>query len=92
MKKLFLLVVVAALVYGYRHQRFIVKLGSGQTLLIAHNIELAYRLPAPRVGDAVEFYGEYAWNPQGGVIHWTHHGPSRRHAAGWLKHRGKTYQ
>lgn len=77
---------------GSRHQRFVVMLGSGQTLLIAHNIDLAPRLTHLNSGDAVEFYGEYECNPQGGVIHWTHHDPSRRHSAGWLKHRGKTYQ
>ena len=44
---------------GSRHQRFIVRLGSGQTLLIAHNIDLAPRISSLRTGDLVEFYGEY---------------------------------
>jgi len=30
---------------GTRHQRFLVKLSSGQTLLMAHNIDLAPRVP-----------------------------------------------
>ena len=70
---------------GGRHQRFIVRLASGQTLLIAHNIDIAPRLEPLSVGDTVEFRGEYAWNDQGGVIHWTHHDPSGSHEAGWLK-------
>ena len=30
---------------GSRHQRFVIKLGNGQTLLIAHNVDLAERIP-----------------------------------------------
>ena len=77
---------------GSRHQRFIITLASGQTLLIAHNIDIAKRIPALAVGDTVEFSGEYEWNPQGGVIHWTHLDPQSNHSAGWLKHKGQTYQ
>jgi hypothetical protein len=77
---------------GSRHQRFILKLGSGQTLLISHNIDLAPRVDGLRTGDSVEFFGEYEWNSKGGVVHWTHHDPNGRHVAGWLKHRGRTYQ
>lgn len=77
---------------GSQHQRFILKLSNGQTLLIAHNIDLATRISDLNVGDTVEFYGEYEWNEKGGVIHWTHHDPSGRHTDGWLKHNGQTYQ
>jgi len=77
---------------GSRHQRFIVELSSGQTLLIAHNIDLAARIDSLREGDSVEFYGEYEWNPQGGVVHWTHHDPAGRHVGGWVKYGGRTYQ
>jgi Protein of unknown function (DUF3465) len=76
---------------GSRHQRFIVKLSSGQTVLIAHNIDLAPRIGSLAKGDAVEFYGEYEWNEKGGVIHWTHHDPNGRHEDGWLIHRGRKY-
>lgn len=77
---------------GSRHQRFILKLQSGQTLLIAHNIDLAPRIGSLQVGDTVSFNGEYEWNSKGGVIHWTHHDPGGRHAAGWLRHDGRIYQ
>jgi len=77
---------------GSRHQRFILRLASGQTLLVAHNIDLAPRISLLREGDSVAFNGVYEWNPKGGVIHWTHHDPDRRHEPGWLKHNGKTYQ
>lgn len=77
---------------GSRHQRFILRLAGGRTLLIAHNIDLAPRIPGIRAGDTVEFYGEFRSNPQGGVIHWTHHDPQGRHPGGWLRHKGRTYQ
>lgn len=77
---------------GSRHQRFILRLESGQTLLIAHNIDLAPRIASLRIGDLVEFYGEYEWNSKGGVVHWTHHDPRGTHADGWLKHGGRTYR
>jgi hypothetical protein len=77
---------------GSRHQRFIVELASGQTLMIGHNIDLAGRIDGLREGDQVAFNGEYEWNSQGGVIHWTHRDPAGRHAPGWIKHEGRTYQ
>jgi hypothetical protein len=77
---------------GSRHQRFIVRLASGQTVLIAHNIDLAPRVAGLREGDTVSFYGEYEWNEKGGTVHWTHHDPKGLHVTGWLEHKGRTYQ
>ena len=79
-------------IYGTRHQKFIVRLSSGQTLLIAHNIDLAPRVISLRKGDKVFFYGEYEWNSKGGLIHWTHHDPEGHHTPGWIKHNGRTYK
>ena len=77
---------------GSRHQKFLLELPSGQTLLISHNIDVANRINSLRKGDMVEFYGEYEWNSRGGVVHWTHHDPGGRHENGWLKHQGTEYQ
>jgi len=77
---------------GHKHQRFILKLDSGNTILIAHNIDLAPRIDSLSKGDTVEFFGEYEYNAKGGVVHWTHHDPNKRHIDGWLKHKSKTYQ
>lgn len=77
---------------GSRHQRLLIELASGHTLLIAHNIDLAPRIKNLREGDVLEFYGEYEWNAKGGVIHWTHHDPKGKHPGGWLKHQGQVYQ
>ncbi len=77
---------------GTRHQRFIVELPSGHTLLVAHNIDLAGRVTSLRAGDAITLYGEYEWNTQGGVLHWTHRDPDGSHASGWIEHDGHRYQ
>lgn len=77
---------------GSRHQRFILELDGGLTVLVAHNIDLTARVSGLSRGDTVAFNGEYEWNEKGGVIHWTHHDPAGRHVDGWLRHQGKTYQ
>lgn len=75
-----------------RHQRFLLETSLGQTILVAHNIDLAPRINNLRDGDNIAFNGEYEWNARGGVIHWTHRDPQNRHPHGWLKHNGRTYQ
>jgi uncharacterized protein DUF3465 len=77
---------------GSRHQRFIVELKSEQTLLIAHNIDLAPRIDELALNDQIEFFGEYEWNDQGGIVHWTHHDPEKIHIDGWILHNNNIYQ
>ena len=77
---------------GSRHQRFILRLSTGQTILIAHNIDIAPRVAQLRVGDNVIFSGRYAWNPQGGVVHLTHKDPQWREIGGWLIHNRAVYR
>jgi Protein of unknown function (DUF3465) len=77
---------------GSRHQRFILKLPSGRTVLIVHNIDLAPRIELLNKNDTIVFKGIYISNDQGGLIHWTHHDPQGRHVGGWLKRNGRIYQ
>ncbi len=76
---------------GSRHQRFILDVGGGHTVLIAHNIDLAERVPV-RQGDSVSLRGRYEWNDRGGVIHWTHHDPDGRLQGGWIRSQGELYK
>lgn len=76
---------------GDRHQRMIVKMANGQTLLIAHNIDLAARVPDPAKGRMLRFGGEYVYNDEGGLVHWTHRDPAGAHADGWLEYEGARY-
>ena len=70
-----------------RHQRFILEDEFGNTVLVAHNIDLAVRLQGLRAGDEVAFHGEYKANDRGGVVHWTHPDPQQRRQGGWLRKR-----
>lgn len=76
---------------GSQHQKFLVKINTQQTLLFAHNIDLAARVPV-QVGDEISFSGEYVYNPKGGVVHWTHRDPRGQHVAGWLLVHSQKYQ
>ncbi len=79
-------------IQGSRHQRFIIRVPTGQTLLIAYNFDLAPRIDGLRAGSPVEFVGEYEWNAQGGIVHWTHRDPAGRHPPGWIRYGGRKYQ
>jgi len=74
------------------HQRFIIRLaGSTQTVLVENNVTIGQRAPI-FVGDDVMVHGEYVWNDQGGLIHFTHHDPAPAHEGGWIELKGVRYQ
>ena len=75
---------------GERHQRFILQLPNRDTLLVAHNIDLADRVPVG-LGDRVQFRGMYEWNDLGGLVHWTHHDPMGLEDGGWIRYRKQVY-
>lgn len=76
---------------GSRHQRFLVEGNDGNTVLVAHNIDLATPIPLHR-RDVIEIRGRYEWNEKGGVLHWTHHDPSGRLEGGWIRHADTKYR
>jgi hypothetical protein len=73
------------------HERFILQLQPGFTLLIVDNLAIAPRAPV-LVGDAVTVHGEYIWNSEGGLVHFTHHDPQGTHEGGWIRVGGQVYQ
>ena len=72
------------------HQRFLLLVEDDRTVLVAHNIDAAPRVDGLRVGDVVEFRGEFRSNDKGGVLHWTHSRDGR--PAGWIRHAGRIYE
>jgi len=76
---------------GSRHQRFLLDIGHGRTVLVAHNIDLADRVPLGQ-DDAVRIRGQFEWNDRGGVLHWTHHDPRGRHPGGWIEYAGRRFE
>ena len=76
---------------GSRHQRFLIRVVGTVSVLVAHNIDLAPRVPVA-AGDSVELRGEYEWNERGGVLHWTHRDPAGHHPPGWIRHEGRLYE
>lgn len=76
---------------GSRHQRFILDMRNGQSLLIAHNIDLAKRVPVG-MGDRINFRGMYEWNDLGGLIHWTHDDPMGIEQGGYINFRNVLFK
>ena len=76
---------------GSRHQRFIIDIGNRMTLLIAHNINLAKRVPIG-MGDRVHVRGMFEWNDLGGLVHWTHHDPLGVEDGGYMQYRRRDYR
>ncbi|MGL4184684.1 MAG: DUF3465 domain-containing protein [Thiotrichaceae bacterium] len=75
---------------GARHQRFLVKLAPDIVVLVAHNLDLAKRVPA-QSGQPIIINGEFIANDKGGVMHWTHHDPQGGQG-GWIEYRDQRYQ
>lgn len=76
---------------GNPHQRFLLGLSNGTTVLVAHNIDLAPYVPLQQ-GDTVTICGEYIWNEKGGVLHYTHHTTNSHHQGGYIQYNRQTYQ
>lgn len=73
----------------YRHQRFIVRCQDGHTVLIVNDVSIGRRVPV-LVGGAVGVRGQYVWNPEGGLVHFTHHSDTGGQA-GWILWHGHVY-
>jgi Protein of unknown function (DUF3465) len=78
-------------VQGLPHERFLIELSDGSTVLIAHDLKMAPAVPI-NPGDIVSIRGEYIWNKLGGLIHWTHHTDTPKHENGWIDFNNVRYQ
>lgn len=79
---------------GAAHQKMLVRIddASDLTVLLAHNIDAAKRVPA-KEGDHLRFRGEYEWTEKGGTVHFTHAPEQqRRDPGGWIEHDGVRYE
>lgn len=76
---------------GLPHQRFLLELNNGTTVLVAHDTKYAPKVPI-NPGDVLVIQGEYVWNKKGGLVHWTHHSDTPRHASGYIEFNGQRYQ
>jgi hypothetical protein len=76
------------------HEHFDIRISSGaaeQDILIADNITVGVQAPVKR-GDDVIVKGVLEVDPNGPVIHWTHHDPENRHQAGFVMLGGRIYE
>jgi hypothetical protein len=71
------------------HQRFVVGCADGQTVLIVNDVSIGQRAPV-HVGDRVTVRGQYIWNSEGGLIHFTHHAVGSSQG-GWILLGGRLY-
>jgi len=73
----------------YRHQRFLLRCPTGQQILIVNDVTVGQRVPV-KLGDRVAAHGEYIWNRQGGLIHFTH--SSAGAEQGWILRGDHVYE
>lgn len=76
---------------GLPHEKFLLVLSTGSTILVAHNTKMAPYVPI-QSGDIVTVKGEFIWNEKGGLIHWTHHTDTPNHEGGYIEFNGKRYE
>jgi hypothetical protein len=72
------------------HQRFIVRCSSGMTVLVINDVDVGQRAPV-QLQTHVAVHGEYIWNVEGGLVHFTHHDPSGVAPGGWIVAGGREY-
>lgn len=73
-----------------RNQKFIIRLGNGQSLLVLHDQVSSDRVPV-KVDDTVLVRGEYQWTETGGTLRFTQRDYSPRRLHGWIEHQGQRY-
>ena len=72
------------------HQKFVLELHAGHTVLVANSLLRAYRVPV-KIGDRVEVHGTYVWNRYGGLVHNTHHYSDKECVGSYCEHHEDGY-
>jgi len=75
---------------GLRHQRWYVKLSSGESVFAVYNIDITARVPI-EVNQKMKLGGEFKWTNQGALIHWLHEDPKERRPDGYVEVGGRRY-
>ena len=76
---------------GLEHQKWVVRLSSGQKITAIYNSDMCPRVPL-KVGDKVSMGGEYIWSKKvGGLFHWLHHDPRGNRPDGYVYLNGQYY-
>lgn len=73
-----------------RHQRFILGCATGFTLLIVNDVSIGTRAPVT-AGAHVVVRGQYEWDSEGGLLHFTHHAEGGG-TGGWILLGSQVYQ
>lgn len=72
-------------------QKFVIKLATGDLVLVNHNIEKAPPVEDLKLGDTVAFAGEYTTGLNGDEVTKTYADPTGAGQAGWIRHNGRVY-
>lgn len=75
---------------GLKHQKWVVRLSSGQTMQAVYNSDMCPRVPV-RVGDVVAMGGMFLWTNSGALLHWLHHDPRENRPDGYVYLNGQYY-
>jgi hypothetical protein len=74
------------------HEGFFIRLRSGCAATLRVETNTAFTGPIPlRVGERVIVKGEFDYDADGGVIHWTHRAFGSHHASGYVEAGGRFY-
>ena len=78
-------------VHSRELQEFVVRLASGQTLLIVHDKTIGKAVPRLRLGNRVAVLGQYRWNDEGGyIVNTTRKADGKK--GGWIRRGNKKFE
>jgi len=75
-----------------RRQKFLVRLDSGDHILVVYDLKQHEPIKNLRPGDAVEFSGEYFFGQSGNEVRIACHDEQPNTAKSWVKHKGLVYE